>query len=279
MLVNAPTKNQWRLSKRLDLKQGAGHPNFGTLCKVMGVQDRLTRFLRNHSVVKNILHFAKTRGRQRINYLHIGKTGGTQIMHQLNIINSVNRKYYFQKRGHSFRRSNLPERELWFVSIRDPISRFQSGFYSRKRMGRPRLNRLWSEAEEWAFSVFPHATDLADALSPTHQNYDSAVRAMGAIDHVRRPMSWTLDGQILNPFFVIRQENLAGDLVKMLQALNIDFSLNISSDPLETHANPYEELGFIPFSAIGLKNLETWYQKDFDLLGRIETLMIDKWQV
>jgi putative transposase len=25
MLVNAPTKNQWRLSKRLDLKQGAGH--------------------------------------------------------------------------------------------------------------------------------------------------------------------------------------------------------------------------------------------------------------
>ena len=25
MLANAPTKNQWRLSKRLDLKQGAGH--------------------------------------------------------------------------------------------------------------------------------------------------------------------------------------------------------------------------------------------------------------
>jgi hypothetical protein len=24
MLANAPTKNQWRLSKRLDLKQGAG---------------------------------------------------------------------------------------------------------------------------------------------------------------------------------------------------------------------------------------------------------------
>jgi len=25
MLATAPTKNQWRLSKRLDLKQGAGH--------------------------------------------------------------------------------------------------------------------------------------------------------------------------------------------------------------------------------------------------------------
>jgi len=30
MLANAPTKNQWRLSKRLDLKQGAGHTEIRT---------------------------------------------------------------------------------------------------------------------------------------------------------------------------------------------------------------------------------------------------------
>ena len=142
--------------------------------------------------VRGLGRLVLRRGRKRVNFLHIGKTGGTQIMFQLKKVNRVSRQFYFQKRGHSFTLADLPAGELWFASVRDPISRYYSAFYSRKRMGQPRVNNPWTPGEQWAFERFPHANDLAEALSPNHEKNEDGIKAMTRIGHVNRTINRTL---------------------------------------------------------------------------------------
>jgi len=220
------------------------------------------------------------RGRIRINYLHIGKTGGSQISHQLEQANQDNKKYFFVKRPHRVRAADLAESELWFCSVRDPISRFYSGFYSRKRMGRPRNNFSWSPGEEIAFGLFPHANDLAEALDPEHAENPSAVKAMSEISHINRPMTYTLgDGHLSqNPIFVIRQEHLNDDLRFFFSILGMDFRPEFSERPIISHRNDYSKEKAPPLSEHAKNNLASWYREDFLLMETLAQKWDSLWQ-
>jgi Sulfotransferase family len=70
--------------------------------------------------------------------------------------------------------------------IREPIARFVSGFYSRKRQGQPRYHYPWTPQEQKAFTRFNTPNDLGEALSsfnPFHRY--AAISAMQSIHHVR----------------------------------------------------------------------------------------------
>jgi len=76
--------------------------------------------------------------RDDIHFLHIGKCAGTQILSITKQVNAKTSGRKIRKHGHDVFLRHLPEEADFFFSIRDPTSRFRSGFYSRKRKGPPR---------------------------------------------------------------------------------------------------------------------------------------------
>jgi hypothetical protein len=120
--------------------------------------------------------------------MHIGKTGGSFlrsiIRHNVDVGTSDLRLLKHQGNLRSSARHHGATRKLAFV-IRDPETRFLSGFYSRLRQGRPTYDFPWSGEEATAFSFFATANDLAEGLDSMDERLKSAARfAMGAIQHL-----------------------------------------------------------------------------------------------
>ena len=76
-------------------------------------------------------------GMREIAFLHIGKNAGTQIMHLAQQLKPHG--IHVHQLPHSKKLYELPLAINYFFSIRHPITRFKSGFYSRKRKGQPRI--------------------------------------------------------------------------------------------------------------------------------------------
>jgi len=99
----------------------------------------------------------------RTHLLHIGKTGGNALKHALRPYKtSGSLDIVFHP--HSVRLSDVPVGESVLFMLRDPVDRFISGFNSRRRRGRPLNNFEWTQDEAAAFTAFPTANDLAEAL-------------------------------------------------------------------------------------------------------------------
>ena len=114
-------------------------------------------------------------------FLHIGKNAGTQVQHvtrQLEHYGIVVKSY-----GHRVKLFELPHDSQYFFSIRNPASRFVSGFYSRKRKGQPRLHNEWTPHEAIAFESFEHANELAENLFSTGAIGTRARQAIKSISH------------------------------------------------------------------------------------------------
>jgi len=123
-------------------------------------------------------------GKQIAHILHIGKTGGSVVKEALKPYLLAG-KFKIELHDHSFRLKDVPEGEKVVFFLRDPIKRFISGFYSRKRKGQPRYNFPWSPGEEGAFRHFKTPNALASALSSKNKRLkERAVMAMKNITHV-----------------------------------------------------------------------------------------------
>ena len=81
--------------------------------------------------------------------IHIGKTGGSAVRDAL-IRAGVLDHYVLKFYGHWFKLTDVPKGEKVIFFLRDPISKFVSGFYSRKRQGKPLYNVPWRPFEEVA---------------------------------------------------------------------------------------------------------------------------------
>lgn len=84
--------------------------------------------------------------KQKVHFLHIGKTGGSAVKFALKEYSKTSWcKITFH--DHKTSLSDIPEGEKIFFFLRDPISRFISGFYSRQRKGLPRYYSEWTSEE------------------------------------------------------------------------------------------------------------------------------------
>ena len=130
--------------------------------------------------------FEKMRGKHIVHVLHIGKTGGTALQEALKD-NLRTSKYKIKLHGHNFKLKNVPKGASVVFFVRNPMDRFISAFYSRKREGRPRFDNPWRRSEKRAFSMFNTPDELAVALSSGDSNLKKeAIKAMKGGD---RP-SW-----------------------------------------------------------------------------------------
>jgi hypothetical protein len=217
--------------------------------------------------------------KKSVHYLHIGKTAGTQIGHAIKQINSAQHDTHIVKNGHGTTLRSVPATDSYFFSIRDPIARFQSGFYSRKRCGRPRLNNPWSPSEALLFQEFEHANDLAESLFCTDPRGRKALAAMLTIGHLgASQIDWfKKSGDIFSlrpPIWIIRQEHLEADLNTFVSLLGIRCDLIITRDPILAHANDYTNVP--PMSELAIANLKRWHSADFQFYAQCEAWMLEK---
>lgn len=206
-------------------------------------------------------------GLKRVHMLHIGKTGGTALMAALRQAPPSGSRVLFHK--HYFRLIDVPLDEQCFFVVRDPVSRFVSGFFSRQRQGRPRYNVPWNAGEEQAFARFATPNALALALSsPDGELRRAAEAAMGNVSHLRDHLHhWFGNEAYLRRrradiLFVGSQEDLASDVVA-LSAL-LDVRINLPIDDVASHRNPAHVDRELDEEAIA--NLRTWYRGDYALL-------------
>ena len=148
----------------------------------------------------------------KVHFLHIGKTGGSAIKEalkraikeqdiyananklkdntELEIKRLSGRFDQIILHGHGKTLKQIPESDWFFFCIRNPISRYVSGFYSRKRQGKPRYNIPWNIKEKRAFKHFNTPNELAEALSSDNPKIRRrAKRAMKNIRHVKSSLS------------------------------------------------------------------------------------------
>ncbi len=161
---------------------------------------------------------------------------------------------------------------MCFFVVRDPVSRFISGFYSRKRQSQP-LNLVpWSEQERRAFERFSHAEELVEALA---SGDTIANDAMANIRHLRYPMSdWLTSAQYLRErsadiAFIARQERLQEDWSRILQVLELQEAIPLPSDIHEANRSPTP----LPeLSSTATRFMRSWYQHDFEIFAGAELI-------
>ncbi len=211
-----------------------------------------------------------------IHFLHVGKTAGTQIAAAIEQINAAMGSEFIVKHPHAVRLTQLGPKPRYFFSTRDPAARFRSGFYSRKRKGRPRNDVDWTPHEALAFARFEHANDLAEALFEEGPRGNDAVAAIRSISHTSRNLvDWfERRGQLFEvcpPLWIVRQEQFESDLAILLARIGFDDTSRLVHDEDAAHRNDYA--GTPPLSEKAMANLQAWYVQDYAFLRLCEAWM------
>jgi hypothetical protein len=207
------------------------------------------------------------RGRQAAHLLHIGKTGGTAVKNALEDQLTAG-TYDLFLHPHRMLLKDIPEGEKVFFFLRDPVSRFISGFHSRKRQGMPRTLSPWNAGEREAFATFSTPKELAEAIA--HEDPDvrrKAEAAMRGIQHVRDSYwRWFGDEAYIRRrakdiLFIGHQEQLGADFEQLVQLLGFDpKQVRLPQDEVRSHRNPADVDKSM--SPLAEANLRTWYAHD-----------------
>lgn len=202
---------------------------------------------------------------QTLHFLHLGKTGGTAIKSALQPYVNAS-AYRLVLHRHPVRMQDIPVGEPFFFSVRDPIGRFISGFYSRQRQGRPRFFEAWTPEETWAFERFATPNQLAERIDED----EDAQRAMRGIGHVRRSYwYWFGDEAALRAraedvFAILQQSCLAEHFAKLLGRIGLAGKTDLPKDAFLAHRNPVH--ADYSLSERAMTNLQKWYADDYMFL-------------
>lgn len=208
-----------------------------------------------------------------VHLLHIGKTGGTALktaLQQATAVGTTTALGTLHVHGHDMTLDRLPEGDVAICFLRDPVTRFVSAFDSRYRRGRPRYNRRWSVGETIAFTMFPTASALAEALA---DDRSAAKFAMRSIQHLDRHYTYWLGAVDASAArrerlaFVGRQETLTDDVERLRTLLRLPQPLDLPDDPVAAHRNPAG--AHQPLSERAVAALTHWYRDDYALLHEL----------
>lgn len=218
--------------------------------------------------------FCKTR--QKVHFLHIGKTGGTAIKSALKK-NPETPKYNLELHGHELSLIDIPKGEYAIFFLRDPISRFISGFYSRQRKGQPRYYSEWSSLEKEVFKTFHTPNQLACSLSnKSSKNYPLALEAIKNVPHFKCYDNWYGDleyfqSRIKDILYIGFQESLNDDFHELKRILGLPEWVQLPDDDIEAHRNPHGQDKSIDED--GIIALNNWYSDDIMFVSLCKKVM------
>ena len=212
-----------------------------------------------------------------VHFLHLGKTGGTALKHAVRGVPGDVLPRAIHLHRHVVTLRDIPGGERFFFFVRDPVSRFVSGFHSRQRQGRPRHFRRWRPEEEAAFGLFHTPDHLARSLSsPDTGERARAEAAMRGIAHVRDSCWKWFESEdyflsrLPDLFFIGFQATLSQDFEILKRKLGLPADVTLPTGEVEAHRNPPGLDRTLQAESIA--NLQGWYAEDFrflDLCHRI----------
>jgi hypothetical protein len=205
-------------------------------------------------------------GKQFVHFIHVSKGGGSAVKDALEGRLRTRTSRIFLH-PHRTTLNDVPVGEKAFTFLRDPVTRFVSGFHSRLRQGRPRYDTPWTADEERAFARFPTPNALALALSSDDaETRAAAEHAMRTIGHVRQSYaSWLGDERQMTArlddiLFIGRQETLNADFDRLRTLLGLPVDVALA----QVHRTPEEFDRRLDPEA--RENLRAWYADDYRLL-------------
>ena len=231
-----------------------------------------TFFLRNFNI--------KSYFRKRLHFIHIGRTAGSSIRYCLIRFNILQKKYYFNYYGHSFKLYHLGKKGTYFFTIRNPINRFVSGFNDRKNRAEfetitdpKKISKYKISIEEQeSFQTFSNANHLAESIySKVSDVQSKAVIAMNNIKHINDPYTTYFNKDDLTarkPFFVMEAEKLEEDFFNFCEKLELK-KIDLPIDNILKHKS--KDFDNKKLSKTATLNLKSWYKKDFDFYNFVIT--------
>lgn len=217
-------------------------------------------------------------GRRNVHFLHIGKTGGTAVRNALQ--DHRWGRYNLAFHPHETLLTDVPRGELVVFLLRDPVTRFVSGFDNQRRHGAPFYEGRWTEEEQIAFERFDTASGLATALgSADGSQREAAEAAMSAIHHLRQPFwFWFRDeayfrSRIDDVLFVGFQETLGEDFKALREKLELPDSVRLPEDDRRAQRRPDEAR---PLSASEARTVRDWYAADYHFIRLVEETLLDR---
>lgn len=239
----------------------------------------INKALDNDSRLKDFVKRIFLRGVQKkqLHFLHIGKTGGTAIKYALKESHNTG-TYQMHFHPHNIKLTDIAVDDKVMFVLRNPISRFISGFFSRYRQGQPRHHSPWSPAEKIAFEQFPTPNQLALALSSSDTALKGAAEdAMRSIEHVRDSYWLWFDN---DAYFKDRaedvlcigfQESLDDDFDDLRQLLGLSDAVQLPANDLDSHRSPN---GFDKhLDQHARENLRLWYAEDYRFIELCKDLI------
>lgn len=179
--------------------------------------------------------------------------------------------YIIHLHPHTTSLSDVPPGEKVMFVLREPISRYLSGFYSRKREGRPKYFNPWNEDERKAFNRFKTPNELALALSSSDLDLRAqAHHAMSTVRHIKDTYTETFGSieyikrRCDDILFIGFQESLDADFARLTRALNVQDKIFLPRDDVLAHRSPGGVDKHLDVDAI--ENLRKWYSEDSKLL-------------
>lgn len=211
-------------------------------------------------------------GLRVLHFLHIQKTGGTAVAAALEGRQPLG-PYHVEYRGHGSGMRRVPLGDGVIFFLRDPLSRFISGFRDRQAQGQPRYDSPWSFGEYLAFRRFKTPDQLARSLSsPQKQERAAAEAAFRSIRHVNA----TLDRWLVSPdylesrksdvFFVGFQETLETDYARLHDLLKLPQDARLPTDPVRAHRRQHAPKDVLSGEAVD--NLRRWYADDYRFIAQ-----------
>jgi len=228
-----------------------------------------------------------------LHFVHIGKTGGSAIKYALRTSGwACGVHEYLQKapelpetpyghvvlHKHVFRLRELEPEDYVFFSLRDPIARFVSGFYSRLRKGQPRLYVEWKPGERAAFERFSTPDELALGLASDDPDVRRvARRGMRKVKHLGHVSGYLgseadLRAKLPRVVYIARQETLAEDWRQLKEVLGLPAGLKLPTDAVESHRSDRPNA---PLGERATEILREWYAEDYRLLDLCEAIRAD----
>ncbi|PSP10560.1 MAG: hypothetical protein BRC49_09825 [Cyanobacteria bacterium SW_10_48_33] len=218
--------------------------------------------------------------KQVIHLIHIGKTGGLAVKEALSPYRFFEDRA-ISLREHDFGFQHVPRGEKVIFFLRDPIERYKSAFFSRKRQDWPKFNNFWSIGEREAFNNFKTPDDLASALSDTNlERQHLATRAMHNIAHINTHFSdwfYSMDyflARSSDIYFIGFQETLDEDFETLKQKLELPELCTLPRDGTKANVDPFKESRQLSDTA--KQNLRNWYASDYAFLEcakRVKSLL------
>ena len=242
-----------------------------------------------------------------IYFLHIGKTGGTALkwamleyrklivangesnnifrynkdatkLSRRSIPSSSGNKSNILLCSHSSCIEDVPVGDKIVMILRDPISRFVSAFYHRRRM-----NKDHTEQEKQIFSHFTTPNQLAASqANPYCDKHKLALSALSDIGHTNCVSDWYKSIEYFNSrvddvLFIGFTETLDIDFENLKKLLHIPFGIALPKQHYQSNKGPrWVTNEYKTVSEPGLTFLKEWYKQDIEFVNLCKEIMVSR---